>query len=293
MAKALLTGVTKVAGREPASPNMTITGKFLAVEGSTGTTFTIFNSDDYKIVQTTESISDIEYNGALLVTASEIKGNVLKGIKQNSTMLISSEIPMNIEDNTSETHVVANTTAGDVFIRCVETYSTISAAFNGATGWADYDDTQYTSGSPFSIVGNTDYLLPNDGGSGVTSQTPNDLNALATIVASGAGYDTLKINGRNGDAIIYTIDLKCVPTNAGTTYIEFWIDIGGAVGELYRRIVSFPKGNGIVRPITLTTLAYTLNTWEANGGSIYVRANGSADLYDIRTIIAPIHRSAL
>lgn len=293
MSKALLASVTKIDNRPPATSNMTVAGKFIGIEGSDGMTFILFNSDDYSIIRTTESIADIEYNGCLLVTATKIKGNVLKGIKENTSLLISTELSISIDEHDLSAHLTVNTNNGNIYIECVELYTDISNTFNGATGWADYDDSQYTSGSPFSILADIDYLLPNDGAGGVTSQTPNDLTTMATIVDSGAGYDTLKINGRNGDAILYTLDLKCLPTSAGTTYIEFWVDIGGAVGELYRRIVSFPKGNGVERPITLTTLAYTLNTWEANGANIYVRANGPANLYDIRIIIAPIHRAHL
>lgn len=151
-----------------------------------------------------------------------------------------------------------------------------------ATGWRDYADTQYTSGSPFALSANVDTLLPNNGLGGVSSYKPRDIPEF---------YSDGKIVGRNGDAMVWTLNLVCTPTNAGTTYIEFWVDIGGAVGELYRRIVSFPKGNGVERPITLSTAVYTLDTWQANGGAVYVRANGTANLYNIRHIFYPLHRA--
>lgn len=142
--------------------------------------------------------------------------------------------------------------------------------------WADYADSTYTSGSPLALAANTDTLLPNDAVNG-----PKQYAQGLSFYNSGTG----KILGVNGETRLITIDCNVLPTNAGTTYIEFWFDIGGSVGELYRRIVSFPKGNGVIRPVTLTTLVYTLDTWESNGADVYVRANGTADIYDIRYVI--------
>lgn len=215
-------------------------------------------------------------------------------------------------------------------------------------GWADYADTEFTSGSPFSLAANTDTLLPNNGQGGVTAYQPVDNSeplfrpsyvavsgitgtfqvgetitggtssdtARITVIDTAAGrlyVDQLngdfqaaetitggtsgatatvaatrvgaKITGIQGESRIITLNCNVLPTNAGTTYIEFWFDIGGAVGELYRRIVSFPKGNGVLRPVTLSTAVYTLDTWEANGADVYVRANGTADIYDVRYVI--------
>lgn len=106
----------------------------------------------------------------------------------------------------------------------------------------------------------------------------------ATATTNGARVKG-KITGLEGEMRLITLNCTVTPTNAGTTYIEFWFDIGGAVGELYRRIVSFPKGNGVARPITLTTNVYTLDTWEANGAEVYMRANNTANVYDCRLIV--------
>ena len=150
------------------------------------------------------------------------------------------------------------------------------------TGWAQYQDTQYPcTGTPLSITANTDTVLPNNAGSSITTYVPDDVVSF---------YDGSVITGREGDGILITIDLISTPTNANTTYVEVWFDIGGAVGELYRRIIIFPKGNGVVRPINFTVAGYTLNTWEANGATVYIRANGTLDVCDIRYIITRTHR---
>jgi hypothetical protein len=148
-------------------------------------------------------------------------------------------------------------------------------------GWGDYVDTQYTQGSPLSISANTDVILPNNAQSGPRFQEPQGIEL----------FKDGKISGRNGDSILYTLDFKAIPVNANATVLETWVDIGGTVGELYRRLVTFPKGTGVERPVTLTTMAYTLDTWEQNGGAIYIRCNGDLNIYDIRVIISRLHRS--
>lgn len=149
-------------------------------------------------------------------------------------------------------------------------------------GWADYADSTYTEGSPFSIAAATPTLLPNDGVNGVKTYEPEGF----TMYTPGPPG---KINGIEGTMLSITLNCVVEPTNVGTTYVEFWFDIGGSIGELYRRIVSFPKGNGAARPITLTTTVYTLDTWEANGADVYVEANNTADIYDIRYVLGVVY----
>lgn len=150
------------------------------------------------------------------------------------------------------------------------------------SGWAQYADGQYTQSSPLSVVGNVDSVLPNNAASIIDSQKPED---VATF------YDGTHITGRNGDGIALTVDLNAIPTQVGTTYVEIWLDIGGSVGELYKRIISFPKGSGIVRPINFSVSAYTLGTWEANGATVHIKANGNIDVYDVRYVITRTHKA--
>lgn len=163
------------------------------------------------------------------------------------------------------------------------------------TGWGNYVDDQFDSGNHFLMIADTDTILPNNSGAGtIESQVPSDVSSFITVVPnseSGIGYDHSKINGRNGDGIMITIDLKAIPTSVNTTYIEFWFDIGGGVGELYRRIISFPKGNGALRPINFTVSGYTLDTWESNGATVYARTNGTCELYDVRCVVTRTHKA--
>jgi hypothetical protein len=149
------------------------------------------------------------------------------------------------------------------------------------TGWAQYSDTQYTEIAPFSLTGNTDTILPNDGLSVFDPEKPSDITTM---------YDGNVITGRQGDGMGITIDFQTVPTSASTTFIEVWLDIG-AGEQLYKRIVSFPKGTGVNRPINFTVMGYTYAQWEANGATVYVRSNGSADLFGMRYVLTRTHKA--
>lgn len=150
------------------------------------------------------------------------------------------------------------------------------------TGWGEYADTAYTSGSPFLVSTDTDTVLPNNKGTVIETQKPADVTTF---------YNGAQITGRNGDSILVTIDAILLPTGAGTTFVELWFDIGGDIGTLYKRIISFPKGVGIARPLNYTTAAYNLNTWETNGATVYIRANGPLSVYDIRYVITRTHKA--
>lgn len=155
-----------------------------------------------------------------------------------------------------------------------------------STGWGNYVDSQYTEAEPLQLAADTATLLDNDALGALTNE-----DYLPIAGQSLYNAETHTILGYQGDAKLITLDFKAKPTNANTTYIEHWIDIGGSVGELYRRISSFPKGNGVERPIVTTTAVYTLDTWEQNGGQVFVQANNTCDIYDLRFVIFRVHRA--
>ena len=150
------------------------------------------------------------------------------------------------------------------------------------TGWGLYSDTQYTSGSAFAVSGNTDTLLPNNAGTVIESQKPRDVETF---------YRNGKITGRNGDGLLVAITMHTRPTNASTEYMDLWLDVGGSVGEIFRRTVPFPKGSGVEHSFSTTISCYTLDTWQQNGAAVYVRAPGPLDVYDIQYVITRTHKA--
>lgn len=152
----------------------------------------------------------------------------------------------------------------------------------GRTGWASHADTQYTQGSPFSVLANTDTNLPNNSGTVINSQKPTDITAF---------YSGGKIIGRNGDALAMQIFFYAVPTIVDQ-YIDIWIDIGAPIGVLYPQTFSFPKGTGQSRGIMYTLpAAYTLSTWQTNGGTVRVRSNGAMTIYGVTYNFVRTHKA--
>ena len=174
-------------------------------------------------------------------------------------------------------------------------WSTIATALNsmfneifGRTGWASYVDTQYTSGSPFSVLANTDTPLPNNAGTIIDSQKPTDITTF---------YDGTTITGRNGDALDFMIYFKATPSAINQS-LDVYVDITGGTGtpanlaRLYEQTFSFPRGSGVERGILYALpSAYTLNTWQANGGVVYIRSDAALTLHSINYNFDRTHKA--
>ena len=157
--------------------------------------------------------------------------------------------------------------------------------YNLYTGFGNYADTVYTTGSPFTVVdGASAVNLPNNAGSKYELQKPIDVTTF---------YDGTVITGRNGDGINITTEFKCRPTGAGVNpRLTVSIDIGGGIGELYPRDFFLTKGTGVTHNFLTSFNAYTLDTWEANGGTVKVTAtNENIEIYDIRYVITRTHKA--
>ena len=152
------------------------------------------------------------------------------------------------------------------------------------SGWADYVDGIYTSASPLTLSAGVKITLPNSATVIRDSQKPIDVSTF---------YDntTSSITGRNGDGINIDIEFKAKPTTAAVTKLTVAIDIGGAVGEIYTRDFIMSKGNGVVHYYLSSFNAYTLDTWQANGGKVKIVSDATAQVYDIRYVITRTHKA--
>lgn len=143
-------------------------------------------------------------------------------------------------------------------------------------GWGNYADTVYTTSSRLTLSDGVATALPNNKGSVLETYKPTD---IATF------YNGTVITGRQGEGLMITIDMQMEP-QVGANYVEVWFDIGGSVGELYRQARSFPKGTGNAFGYICTTAVYTLDTWQANGATVYAQVTGgSLEIWDIRYVI--------
>lgn len=153
-------------------------------------------------------------------------------------------------------------------------------AFRGQTGWAVYNH----GGGPQALVAATRTKMVIDAATKIESQKPNDVDAL---------WDTATntITGRNGDAILVKAQCVFTPTDATASIINFDVDIGGSVGIVEKQQFSVTGGAGVPVPISWTFAAYTLNTWEANGGAIYATADGPGNITEMRVVIQRTHKA--
>lgn len=152
------------------------------------------------------------------------------------------------------------------------------------TGWGVYNDTVYDTASPFSLSTGAAVALPNNKGSLIESQKPSDITTF---------YDGSVITGKNGDGLNITIEFRCRPTTgASNVRMNVKLDIGGAVGVIFPRDFTLSKGSGVEHNYLSSFNVYTLNTWEANGATVYVEAfNSAVEIYDIRYLITRTHKA--
>lgn len=168
------------------------------------------------------------------------------------------------------------------------------------TGYYAPQSLAYDGGSSLFVAGETvegassgataDIVdLSGDATSGIlflenVSGTFSDNETITSSSGSALANGTLaggRILGREGDSLDLMMYFKAVPS-AVSQWVDVWIDIGGGIGELYRQTFTFPKGAGTERGIVWSMpAAYTLNTWEANGGGVYIRSDADLDIYDI------------
>lgn len=165
-------------------------------------------------------------------------------------------------------------------INLVSSPSSESELLSGL-GWAQYGDDEYTSSNLFVVNVGDRLKLPNNGNSNITKELPTGVTEL---------YDSTnqKIIGvENGDGYLLRINFKAFTDN-NNGYAELSLDIGGTQGEIIETPVIFPRGTGSnnVRPYTSTTLTYSLGTFVANGGDIYIEGvRGTTSIYDITYVI--------
>jgi hypothetical protein len=165
--------------------------------------------------------------------------------------------------------------------RDVDSATTAAAATGpNATGWEVYNH----GGGAQALAASTRTKLQIDGATSITSQGPVDAGAL---------WDTTndKITGRNGDAITVKIQLTFTPDDATASDFTVDVDIGGAIGIVERQDFAVIRGAGVAHYFAWTFVAYTLGTWEANGGEVYATCDGPGDITDLRIVIARIHKA--
>jgi len=157
-----------------------------------------------------------------------------------------------------------------------------TASANGS-GWASYVDTQYTVSAKRSIAQGVTIALPNNAGAVINGFLPAGVTSF---------YDGTKITPANiGDA--YTIRIAFTAQNNNVNGLaEINLNIGGAVGEIFRRSIQFPKGAGTVTQYSFAELIYSSDTFKANGGQLDITSiTGTTEVWGVVYVIARIHNA--
>lgn len=152
------------------------------------------------------------------------------------------------------------------------------------TGWEDIVDGQYTSGSPFQPSTSSWTAIDFDSITRRNSQVPADVGSFFDDATS-------TITGRNGDGISITLEFTAKPTTATVTYLDVAFDIGGGIGRIYPRTITFPKGQNQERIVSFNVDGYTLDTWEQNGAAIVFNPNAAIDIFGCRVVVTRTHRA--
>lgn len=173
--------------------------------------------------------------------------------------------------------VVVNSTSYEE--ECLYGCLTFSEELSLYTGWVEYIDNQYNTSNRLTV--NSLQALPNNAASIRGQEKPVDIIDF---------YNGTHVLAREaGDSIGIRIRFDAEP-QATNTYCEMYMDIGGAVGQLPMRLITFPKGQGVEQIVTFTNVEYQLDTWKEHGGIIEMECSNDVEIWDIQTTISMIHR---
>jgi len=148
----------------------------------------------------------------------------------------------------------------------------------GLTGWGAYVHT----GAAQALTAGVKVSLTNNAGTVIDTQKPSDIESF---------YSAGKITGRVGDGVLISVELTFTPSDGTASNFYIAIDIGGAVGEIYPRDFAVFRGSGVAHKVSYNVGAYTLDTWEANGGTVKVEADGPGSVSATRYVIQRTHKA--
>lgn len=151
---------------------------------------------------------------------------------------------------------------------------------NESTGWAYYQDSLYTSGSPLSISSGvrTQILINGSGSATRTAFLPGGTTAL---------WDGTKITPiKYGDNYICRLDFEVNPaSNNQHLDVELQVDTGNII---FSYSLPLTKGAGSDMQFALTIPAYVGNTFLANGGKIFFTPSGNCTFYNFGIFISRV-----
>lgn len=138
-------------------------------------------------------------------------------------------------------------------------------------GWARYDDTQYTSVSPYSFT-TASFLVPNNAGNVIDNHIHSDI----------AYYANGKVKAEHeGDVYAITIAFKAQVSNANG-YMDLFLEGGnGTPYDRIRETITFPKGANSEHSFAKTFQYYADEDVVTNGLEVKLQASHSGNIHDV------------
>jgi hypothetical protein len=149
-------------------------------------------------------------------------------------------------------------------------------------GWVVYSDSTYTSASPLTIASARTKLTCDGLGAGTNKiYVPEGVTDF---------WDTTtnKVTPQNiGDAYDFRVQFKgkCSTVSA---YFDFELDVGAPLNDIFRRTLSASKGANAEISYSLGVPLFSLDTFIANGGDLYLNTiddGTTLTVYDIQIFI--------
>ena len=148
-------------------------------------------------------------------------------------------------------------------------YTPPPSVSNGVLGWGQYGDSLYTSVSPMSVANEVKQITIDGLAVTVTDQLPSSGDLWNTIVNK-----VIPVN--DGDAYAFRMTFKVKGAATALTY-DLFLDIGGGVGEIFRKTRNVNKGVGQVFHDSLHLSFFAGATFLANGGTFYLDTTESGN----------------
>ena len=144
-------------------------------------------------------------------------------------------------------------------------------------GWVRYQDSQYTSGSPLSLINETPITLPNNGTTKTKSDPTQEYYNTAT---------QRLIPSALNDVYVITIEFKSATPNANQCHLDLWFENGGGLLENLNVSLGYYKGNATTQTFHNTFQYYIDQNFIDNGANIKIQSHGdSATVWDIQYFI--------
>lgn len=147
-------------------------------------------------------------------------------------------------------------------------------------GWIQFSDTQYpTEAMALTVLQNVRTLLPNDALSVLNTNGP----LVAPSWFSGNKFRP----DSSGDYYELRLTFEANPT-LNNRNLTVDLDIGGVQGIIWSKTERLARGAGVNTKVSLVIPVYTLGTFVANGGEIFLTCGGEVDVFEIVLVIAKV-----